>query len=207
MAHFAGVPSGFELEFNVSDPPGCPDYQVKVAGGHGRPGVMPAASMPGFSVQSLPQPRNLEGDEDAEEVGAPPWTLLVWGADGMVTQKDQGLCSSDECGDARHFRGGGSRASKALVESSEANGPKEKRKRARGSQHTKASKKTRAAERPVANERALHVNKAAYATAEIEVWALKHSGAAYAGNVTKQGSLSLPEELGCGYRRLKYVPG
>ena len=98
-------------------------------------------------------------------------------------------------------------ASKPAVESAGTNKPARKRRRVRGSQKSQASRKQRASEQGVAKDRARHYKKAAYASTTLKVQALKHSAPAYAGNMTRQGGVPLPRELGCGYRLLKYVPG
>ena len=81
------------------------------------------------------------------------------------------------------------------------------KKPACGSKKSQAFKKQRAHEQPIAKDRVIHTNKSAYATTLLKVENLKHSAPAYTGNLTRQDEVSLPPELGCGYRRLKYIAG
>ena len=101
----------------------------------------------------------------------------------------------------------GTAAFNKVAASLEVNLPKKKRKRVRGSQKTQAYKRQKASEQVVARDRERHSSKAAYAASILKVGALKHSAPAYAGNMTRQGGVALPQELGCGYRLVKCTPG
>ena len=116
------------------------------------------------------------------------------------------MCSADESSGAHHVGIHMTEDSSDAAESPETNWLKWK-KLARGSKKSLAFKKQRAHEQPIAKDRVIHTNKSAYATTLLKVENLKHSALAYTGNLTKQDEVSLPPELGCGYRRLKYIAG
>lgn len=82
-----------------------------------------------------------------------------------------------------------------------------KRKRARGSQHTKSFKKRRALEQTIAKDRPRHATNLAQEVTPLEVRSLAHSAPAYMGNLARLEPSSIPQELGSGLKLLKYMPG